>query len=439
MLSPVGRGLAISATACLLLTATCGWSSSPAPAAVKVLHIGVDLPLTGAERRAALPALNGIKFFVRQHPTLAGFQVAIVPMDDTAGGRPSATQGVSNLEAFITDANLVAVIGPFNAAVARKQIPLANLANLALLSPATSNPCLTKDVFLPAQLNPSRTELTCKDAGLPSASELRPLHFNNFFRLTTTDALQGPAAADYAFKSLHLTRAAVISDHEVYGQGLAASFSARFQKLGGTVTGNLDVDIKAQPDVTAFLQQMKAAATQAVYFGGMNHGCVVRAQMTTAFESGQAVPFGGGDGLAHDPACIKDAGANTAGMFATVPIVDADSLPSATTTIKAFKAAFGNTLDYGPYTMVAYDATAVLYQAIELAIGEAGGQLPTRRSVVKRLSATTDFAGTTGTIGFDKAGDTTNRVVTIFQPGVSDLRGPWKFVDSVDYTASLPY
>lgn len=438
MLSAVRRGIA-TAAACLVLTAACGWGGSSSRPAVKTLHIGVDLPLTGAEMRAAVPALNGIKFFVQQHPTLAGFQVAVVPMDDTAGGRPSAAHGVSNLEAFIADTNLVAVIGPFNASVARKQIPIANVASLALISPATSNPCLTKDVFLPAQLNPSRTELRCKDAGLPSASDLRPLHFNNFFRLTTTDALQGPAAADYAFKTLRLMRVAVISDHEVYGQGLAASFTARWQKLGGTATGNLDVDIKSQPDVTAFLKQVKAAGTQAIYFGGFGHGCVVRAQMTATFGADEVVPFLGGDGLAHDPACIKDAGTTTAGMLATVPIVDADTRPGAAAGIKAFKAAFANASDYGPYTMLAYDATSVLYQAIELAIREAGGQLPSRSSVVKHLSATTDFPGTTGTIGFDKAGDTTNRVVTIFRPAVLDLQGPWTFVDSVDYTAALPY
>jgi ABC-type branched-subunit amino acid transport system substrate-binding protein len=89
--------------------------------------------------------------------------------------------------------------------------------------------------------------------------------------------------------------------------------------------------------------------------------------------------------------------------------------------------------------MLAYDATGVLYHAIELAIREAGGHPPSRGSVIKQLSATTDFAGSTGTIGFDKAGDTTNRVVTILEPAVSDLRGAWKFVDSVDYSGSLPY
>jgi branched-chain amino acid transport system substrate-binding protein len=390
-------------------------------------------------KRAALPALNGIKFFVQQHPTLAGFQVSIVPLDDTDGGRPNAERGILNLESFIGDPNLVAMIGPFNAAVARKMIPIANAGNMAMISPATSNPCLTKDVFLPAQLNPSRTELTCKDAGLPSATELRPVSANNFFRLTTTDSLQGPAAADYAFKTLHLMRVAVISDHEAYGQGLAASFNARLQKLGGTVTGYLDVDMKTKPDLSGFLKQMKSANAQAIYFGGFESGCVIRAQMASALGAGEAVPFLGGDGIALDPACIKDSGTNGAGIFATVPIVDAEIRHSATAGIKAFKAAFDNASDYGLYTMVAYDATAVLYRAIELAIRDAGGQLPSRSSVVKHVAATVDFPGTTGTIGFDKAGDTTNRVVTIYQPAVSDLRGPWKFVDSVDYSVSLPY
>jgi branched-chain amino acid transport system substrate-binding protein len=434
----VRRGTTIAA-ACLLLTAACGWGTPPAPAPLKSLHIGVDLPLTGADRRAALPALNGIRFYVQQHPAIAGFQVSIVPLDDTVGGRPSAKQGVTNVETFISDSILVAMIGPFNAAVARKEIPIANVASLAMISPTTSNPCLTKDVFLPSQLNPSRAELKCKDAGLPSAADLRPLHNNNFFRLTTTDALQGPAAADYAFKTLHLSRIAAISDHEAYGQGLAAAFSSRFQRLGGTVTGSLDVDIKAQPDVTAFLKQAKAATTQAVYFGGFDRGCVIRAQMATVFDAVETVPFLGGDGIAHDPVCIKDAGTNTAGILATVPMVNADTIPGAAATIKAFKVAFGDPTDYGPYTMVAYDATAVLYRAIELAIREAGGQLPPRSGVVKHLAETADFAGTTGTLGFDKAGDALNRVVTIFQPGVLDPRGPWKYVDSVDYSAALPY
>jgi branched-chain amino acid transport system substrate-binding protein len=438
MLSAVRRGFAISAVFCLVLTTACTLTGQAAPPA-KPLHIGVDLPLTGAERRAALPALNGIKFFVQQHPKLDGFDVSVTASDDAIGGRPSANQGVANLEAFLKDPNLVAMIGPFNAGVARKEIPVANAAGLAMITPATTSPCLTKDVFLPAGLNPAQSQISCKDAGLPSAAELRPTHVNNFFRLTTIDPLQGPAAADYAFKTLHILRVATISDHETYGQGLVTAFTGRFQKLGGTVIGHLDQDLKSTPDATTFLQAMKVARAQAVYFGGFEKGCAIRAQMKSVFDPGAATPFMGGDGIALDPACIKDANANTDGILATVPIVNADSQAGARATIKAFTAAYGSTADYGPYTMVAYDATAVLYAAIDRAIMAAGGQLPPRTGVTQEVAATSGLSGVTGILGFDAAGDTTNRVISIFGPASPDPRMPWKFVDAVDYSAALPY
>lgn len=424
---------------CLLLSAACT-SVAPAGLTGKPLHIGVDLPLSGAESHAALPALNGIRFYVQQHPKLDGFDVSLTTADDTSGGTVSPRQGASNVQRFLADPNLVAMIGPFDSMVARKEIPIANASALAMISPATSNPCLTRDVFLPALLNPARTPIGCKNAGLPAASELRPSHINNFFRLTTTDDLQGPAIADYAVHTLKVLRAAVISDHEVYGQGLATAFSARLQHLGGTVVGRLDID-PTNPDVTTFLKAMKDAGAQAVYFGGgaQDHGCSIRAQMTSIFPAGEATPYLSGDGIAEDPSCIRDADANSAGIYASVPIVDADTRATATQTITAFKAAFGNITDYGPYTVVAYDATAVLYEALHRAIQAAGGQLPARGNVVSQLSVTSGFPGATGMIGFDAAGDTSNRIISVFEPTASNPRAPWKLVSALDYSQKLPY
>jgi hypothetical protein len=45
----------------------------------------------------------------------------------------------------------------------------------------------------------------------------------------------------------------------------------------------------------------------------------------------------------------------------------------------------------------------------------------------------------TGTFGFDAAGDTTNRAVSVYEPSGSDPRSPWKFVTEIDYSAVLPY
>src|SRR5258708_34084706 len=99
------------------------------------------------------------------------------------------------------------MIGPFDAGVARKEIPIANEAGLAMISPATRSPCLTRNVFMPANLNPARTEIGCKMAGLPPPTDLRPANANNFFRLSATDDPQGEAASDYALNPLHNMRA----------------------------------------------------------------------------------------------------------------------------------------------------------------------------------------------------------------------------------------
>ena len=430
---------AISLAALLALASTCVGSGA-APANAKILRIGVDLPLTGGEAPAAVPAMNGIRFYVAQHPMLAGFQVQLTALDDATGGAPSPEVGAADVQRFVTDSSLVAMLGPFDAAVARKEIPIANAAGLAMVTPATSSACLTRDVFMPALLNPALTPISCRAAGLPAASELRPGHVNNFFRTSVTDELQGAAAADYAFGTLHLLRAAVISDGETYGQGLADAFTARLTRLGGQVVAHVDVD-PTTSDPMAFLSAAKAAGAQAVYYGGVAHSrsCAIRAEMKGIFGAGEAAPLLAGDGLAEDPVCIADAGDNGLGIYATVPIVDADAMPVAAPAIRAFKAAYGNLSAYGPYTMLAYDATAVLYSAIRRAIEAAAGGLPARADVITELAATTGYPGVTGFIGFDKAGDATSRQISMFESVGSDPRAPWRLAATIDYSTGLPY
>src|SRR2546421_4763073 len=291
LLAQMRRWGSLTVSVLLALGAACGSTTSPSAPRLS-LSIGVDLPVTGREARAAMPAMNGVRFFVKTHPVLDGFDVVLTTSDDARDGLPNAGAGVSNVQKFIADSAVVAMIGPFDAWVARKEIPIANAAGLAMVSPATSNPCLTRDVFIPALLNPARAPITCQEAGLPAGSELRPAHTNNFFRLTTTDELQGAAAADYLVKNLHLLRAAAISDHEAYGQGLADAFMSRLTALGGTVTGHLDLD-PARPDAASYLTSMKDAGAQAIYYGGgtPGGGCPLRGQMKASLSVHEATPL----------------------------------------------------------------------------------------------------------------------------------------------------
>ena len=415
----------------------CSGGSAPQ----KAIKIGVDLPLSGAEGRAGTPALNGIQFFFHQHPTLDGFTVQVTALDDAVGGVRDPAQGARNIGALAADNLVVGVIGPFDSSVARADIPVANVGHLALISPAVSSRCLTKEPYLPAGLSPTHAEISCKTAGLMTPAQLRPGGTNNFFRLATTDDLQGPAAADYGYKTLQLRRVAVLSDHESYGQSLAGGFMTRFTNLGGSIVGTVDFDPSGSIDLTAFMRRMKSDGAQAIYYGGTtgNHGCVIRAQMLNVFGAGEATPLLGGDGIAQDPDCVRNAGANAVGIYATVPAVSPEAVTTALPVIKAFKAEYKGPADYGAYTVAAYDSAGVLYAAIDRAIKAAGGKLPPRDAIVNQMAATSSFSGATGTFGFDPAGDNTMRVVSVFESKSSDPAVPWIWAKAVDYSTTLPY
>ncbi len=433
----------VSAVACFtLLVALPACSADGAGAsAARTITIGVDLPLSGVEGQAGTSTLNGVRFFVHRHPYLDGFAVNVDARDDPASPSRDTARGIQNIQALIADPRVLAVIGPFDSNIARAQIPLSNGAHLALVSPGTSNRCLTKEPFLPSALNPARTAITCAAAHLPSPAELRPTGVNNFFRLSTTDELQGPAAADYATRQLHLQRVAVLTDGEAYGQGLADSFTARFNHLGGSVVAHADLDASKAIDAAAFLQAAKNDGAQGVYFGGTsaNHTCIIRSQMASVFGSDAAAPLLGGDGIALDPACVGDAGATAAGIYATVPGADAEHIDSAAAVLTAFRTQFGRPADFGPGTVSAYDATGVVYDALDRAIKASAGNLPARDSVVAELAATSAYSGATGVFGFDPEGDTTLRLVSIFRPAGPDLDAGWQWVATADYSAALPY
>ena len=234
---------------------------------------------------------------------------------------------------------------------------------------------------------------------------------------------------------------AVLSDHEAYGQALADGYRTRFTKLGGLVVVHQDFVPSTNLDLTAFFTQAQKEGAQAIYFGGVtaNNGCSIRKQMAAVFGPASSTQYLGGDGIAEDPACVRDAGTSAPGIYATVPAADPDQVATSRPVIAAFKAQYPNARDYGAYTILAYDATAVLYDALDRAIKAAGGKLPKREEVVAKLAGTTNFQGVSGAFGFDAAGDTTHRVVSIYESTSSDPAAAWRWVSAVDYTGKLPY
>jgi len=401
--SPISRAVAATALAAVLAactnststTSTAGGSSEPA-AAGQTIKIGVDLPVSGADASIGIPTQNGVVLAVEEANKngFAGgkFKLDTSLLDDAVQGKHDPAAGAQNVKTFIADSSVLAMVGPFNSNVAKSEIPLTNDAGLVQISPSNTNDGLTIG---------------------DDAKKLRTAHpdTNTYFRVCTRDSKQGLALAQVAAQRLGLKKIFIIDDNETYGKGLADVFDASFRQLGGTVLGHEHITANQQ-DFKALLTKAKADNPDGVFFGGNTStgGGLVRRQMSDVGLG--SVPYLGGDGIS-DPEFETVAGATANGSYMTVAAPDASKLPSAKQFIAAYQARFKSNV--GPYSANAYTAAKIEIAAIEKAITDAGGKMPTRADVLKYVAATKDFDSPIGKVGFDANGDTTSPVLSLLE------------------------
>ena len=399
------------------------------------IAIGVDLPESGSEASNGVPTLNGVRYAVDQQKSIKGFNLTVVNFDDAVNGVHDPQKGAQNINQMLANADVLAMVGPFNSSVARAEIPITNQAGLLMISPANTNECLTRDY----------------DYCDPKASALRPSGKpNNYYRVAATDDHQGPAMADYAVESLKLQNLGIGSDNETYGLGIANNFSKEYLKKGGKVVVPQQnyPNMKNQSDFRSFLQSAQSKGAQGVYFGGTdsNKVCVVRSQMAGIFPA--SAPFMGGDGVVTSQ-CLNDAASSAADMYGTIAAVDAGHTPEAKSTIDAFKKANPNPSDYGGYTIPAYSATQAIFQAISSAIDSNGGNKPNREQVRAAMGKVKNVKTPIGTISFDKYGDVIPQIISVYHakapsgneaadaPACNQSKNVcWIFEKSVNYTSS---
>src|SRR5262249_6520853 len=149
----------------------------------------------------------------------------------------------------------------------------------------------------PANTSPDLTQ----GPNWKSGAKTRPFH--SYFRTSTTDALQGPFGANYAFKHAHKKKVFLIDDKLTYGVGLVSTFKTQFTKLGGQVVGQDHVAEK-QKDFSATVARVKASGADFVYYGGQYPEA---APLSAQLKAGVHIPVMGGDGI-FDPTYIKLAG-----------------------------------------------------------------------------------------------------------------------------------
>jgi branched-chain amino acid transport system substrate-binding protein len=288
-----------------------------------------------------------------------GYKVELVPYDDQA--KPDV--GVANAKNIIADKDIMAVVGHLNSGVAIPSSEVYKEVNLAMVSPANTNPVVT-------------------DRGYPNVN-----------RICGRDDVQGVVGAEFAgtqkIKSVY-----IIHDKTQYGQSIAEFFKADAEKKGMKVLGFEGTEEKSNFD--PIITPIKAKAPDLIYFGGIYDQAAPFFKQ--AREKGIKSKFMGPDGMDSSD-LTKIAGKAVVGMNYTSAAGPASALPKAKQFVEDFKKRFNKNPE--PYAAEAYDSANIALRAIEAA-AKAGKV--TREDVSAQVRKV-KLSGITGEIAFDGKGD----------------------------------
>lgn len=321
------------------------------------IRIGVASPLSnGGMNNIARSIVHGVTLAADEWNAKGGVlgrNIELVVQDDQSNPKFAAV--VANT---LIEEGVVGVIGHVNSDTSLAAIEHYNHAGIPMISPSSTN-----------------TELTAKG-------------YTGVFRVCGKDSQQAEVAADFATK-LKLKKVAFVHDRTEYGKGLIDEFTQHIQgKLESVYASDFDSD---NPDFADMLQAITAKKPDLIYFCGdyTSAGNFLR----QARELGIHAVFIGGDEAA-DSGFIAIAGKKVKDVYFTAN-PDIKQQPLARDFVAKYEQKFGTV---GGYSAYAYDATNVLFTAIEKAGTTAGKQ------VIEKLHSL-KFDGVLGEIKFDANGD----------------------------------
>jgi branched-chain amino acid transport system substrate-binding protein len=395
--------------ACALLgLAWLGAGCRPAdPTLVKIVS---SLPRTGSAKQQTDTIVRGIRMALEEAEWRVGpFRIEYLDLDDAtaAAGQWTSEAEAANARRALQDPDVVAYIGTYNSGAAKVSMPILNLGDLLMVSPANTAVGLTKPGL-----------------GVPGEPQVyRPTGRLNYVRVVPADDLQGPLSADWA-KHRGVRRVYILDDNEVYGKGIADLFDERCREIGIEVLGHDSIDAKAQ-EFKSLMASVKAASPDLVYFGGTTQskgGQLAKDMASAGINALLMVPDG-----CREQVFIDSAGAaNLEGRcFVTFGGLPPEKLTGkGSDFVEKYRQRYGEPPE--AYAVYGYEAACVALRAIR----EAGSK--DRRAIADAALAIREFDGALGRWGFDDNGDTTLRTLTV--SGVRD--GHFVFEEILDAAAA---
>ena len=384
---------------------------SQARAEDKVVKIGADLSLTGADSEGATRVKDGIVMAIdaaNKNNTVPGYKFELLTLDDgtATSGQYDPAQAATNARKMVSDQDVVAAIGPQMSGAGKAMAPILSQGDLATITPSSTNPDITNPKF---------------------AEQYRPAGKAIYFRTVTTDAYQGPNMANYMAEKLKIKTVYILDDSGAYGVGLADAYQGQIEKKNVKVLGRDRLDPKAA-DYSAVLTKIKALNPEALYYGG-----VAQAGIKLAKQAYDIIPNmikAGGDGVQGASFLIGTGFPAAEGWYATVasPHVTGDT--KAAQFVKDFRERWGVAPE--DYSITAYDGTLVIIDAVKRV---AASGKPVTRSLVRDAIQTSKVDTIQGVVSFDANGDLADRTVSVFQikkndnAKLDDVSAQYQYID----------
>jgi branched-chain amino acid transport system substrate-binding protein len=318
-----------------------------------------------------------------------GVTFDLVKFDDATAtaGQYDPAQAVTNARKMVSDKDYVAAIGPQMSGAGKAMSPILSAGNLAIITPSSTNPDITDPKF---------------------AAQYRPSGKAIYFRTVATDAFQGPNMANYMADTLKIKSVYILDDSGAYGVGLADAYQRQAEARGLKVLGRDRLDPKAA-DYSAVLTKVKAAAPDALYYGGVGQAGVKLAKQ--AYEIVPNMIKAGGDGM-QTADLLKGAGFPAVdGWYATVASPHVTEDPKTAGFRDRYFARFKIYPD--DYTITCYTAAQVIIDAAGKVA--ASGKPVTRDAVRDAIQGTSMADSMLGPIQFDDNGDLKNKIISVFQ------------------------
>jgi branched-chain amino acid transport system substrate-binding protein len=363
----------------------------PGRADDKVLRIPINMPFTGQEAEGTVLVKNGAVLAMEDINVkggAAGIRLEPMLMDDgtsTAGGYDPA-QAATNARRMVTDPAILVAIGPYNSGSGKAMSPILSEASLAIITPTSTNPDITDPKF---------------------AQIYRPAGPAIYFRTVSTDAYQGPNMANFYAEVLKVPSVYVLDDSGAYGVGIADTFEAQARKKGIKVLGRDRLDPK-QADYTSVFTKIKSLGAASLYYGGNPLAGIKVVKQSYDFLPN--IPKGGGDGV-YEAEILAGGGFPAAeGWYATIAAPHLLDYPKAAPWVQSFVARWK--MQPNDYCITSYDAVLVIADAITR-IQKSGK--PMTRAAMRDAIEATKIDTLQGTITFDKNGDLSSRVISVFQ------------------------